>query len=980
VESRTPAKLLRGLLLVVVLCIIALGTAARTYTDALWFSSLGLLPVFMTKLYARLALLVAVALIATLFIWLNVRFVKRQTTSKVELLGRRLLQPGERAMIDRYYLKLRFWFCLAAGIIAGLMAASRWQDALLFFNSVAVGKTDPIFNLDLAFYLFKFRFWYFLASSFYMLSLGTLLLTALLHIYEENIRFVTSRPNVSAQARGQLGFLFGCLLIGKAATYWLKRYVYLYPHADVTSGATWVDAHIGIPVTGLLAILALLVGLLFMLSGKPNLTRPAFIGLILLITVSIVGKSIAPAIMQRFTVAPNELAREEQYIKHGIEATRTAFGLDKFDAAAFPAEMSLTAGDLDSNVDTLRNVRLWADEPALQVYNQLQEIRTYYSFPDIDSDRYDLPGHGYRQVLISAREMNSTELRKEARELWVNKHLVYTHGYGLCISPVNVVRGEEGSDSEGLPAFWSKDIPSLTEPGLEVKEPRIYYGEGFSGRLYEQVMTSQQAPMASPMAGPEGMNPMQQQMPQTAPPRPFTPVDSLYYLVTNTKQPEFDYPEENVQTPLPEGTVADEDGIYGHYQGTGGILLDSFLKRLAFAIRFTDVNLLLSGYITPESRLMMYRAVRERAEMAAPFLTYDADAYPVIADGKIYWMIDGYATSLFYPYSSVYSRLFNYIRNSVKVVSSAHEGELNYYVMDNEDPVTKVWMKIYPSLFKPYEQMPEGLKSHIRYPKGLFQAQASMYRLFHMTSASQFYSKEDAWEFPQQQYGDNWTVMEPHYLIMKLPGRPKAEFMLLMPFTPAGKENMIGWMAAHCDWPEYGNVTVFKFPKSKNTYGPRQVENRIQQNTDIAQAFTLWKNQNTRVLRGDLQVIPIDKSVLYVEPVYIVAAEQGLPELKRIIVAYGDEGENIAMAPTLADALRQIFGAGKKPDRVAPSAATGATEAAAVSPQTDALIIEAANAYEKAEAASRAGDWKTFGDEMAKLKNALKQLEAQRKQ
>ena len=305
---------------------------------------------------------------------------------------------------------------------------------------------------------------------------------------------------------------------------------------------------------------------------------------------------------------------------------------------------------------------------------------------------------------------------------------------------------------------------------------------------------------------------------------------------------------------------------------------------------------------------------------------------------------------------------------------------MNYCVIDKEDPVTKVWSKIYPSLFKPYEQMPEGLKSHIRYPRGLFQAQASMYRLYHMTSPSQFYSKEDAWEFPQQQYGDTWTVMEPHYLIMKLPGRPKAEFMLLMPFTPASKENMIGWMAAHCDWPEYGNVTVFKFPKSKNTYGPRQVENRIQQNTDIAQAFTLWKNQNTKVIRGDLQVIPIDKSFLYVEPVYIVAAEQGLPELKRIIVAYGDEGENIAMAPTLADALRQIFGAGKKPERVAPSAATGATETAAVSPQTDALIVEAANAYEKAEAASRAGDWKTFGDEMAKLKNALKQLEAQRKQ
>ncbi len=959
-ESRNPRKFLVTLLIILAGVVIILGSLSRTYTDALWFASLGFLQVFLVKLYARLGLLAAVGSFTALFVWLNVWLVKRPAATNIEMLGRRLLQPAERALVDGYYRKWRWLACVIIGLLAGLMAESRWQDMLLFLKATPVGTFDPIFHKDLAFYLFKFRFWYFLANSFYILMIATTLLVALLHLYEENIRFVTSRPNVSNAAKVHLSIMFGLVLIAKGSMYWLKRYVYLFPHANVTSGATWVDVHVTIPVTLALAILAVLSGLAFIFSGKFKLMKPAVAGLILLITVSILGKSLAPQAVEKFYVAPNELQLEKPYIQYGIDFTRAAYGLDKFKTESFPAELGLTRRDLERNVDTLRNIRLWADEPALKTYNQIQEIRTYYSFPDVDSDRYQVPGHGYRQVLVAAREMNTNELPPEARTLWVNRHLTYTHGFGLCVSPVNTVRGENTGGTEGLPALWVKDIPPISIAGLEITQPRIYYGESFQTRLYEETMQSQQ-PAAPPLPGMTGQPGQAAQPGASAYEQPSLqrPVDTFNYLVVNTGAKEFDYPKRN-------------GNEYTRYAGEGGVQLNSFWKRLAFAIRFTDVNLLVSGYIDKNSRLMMNRAVRARAEMAAPFLTYDADAYPVLANGEVYWMLDAYTTSVFYPYSAVYSRLFNYVRNSVKVTISAYDGKLKYYVIDQRDPITKTLQKIYPSLFTPFSQMPAGLKQHIRYPKGLFQTQASMYRIYHMTNAQEFYGREDAWEFPQQVYANDTIVMEPYYLIMKLPGSNHAEFILMLPFTPLNKPNMISWMAAHCDMPNYGKVTVYNFPKGKLVYGPMQVESRIQQKPDITEAFTLWANRNTKVIRGDLQIIPIENSIIYVEPVYIVAEDSGLPELKRVIVAYGD---GLAMGDNLQDALAELFGKSQGAAKPSASGEGAQTATASSNQRVNRLAAQAANTYEAAQQALKQGDWAGYGKQMKRLRQLLQELE-----
>ena len=644
-------------------------------------------------------------------------------------------------------------------------------------------------------------------------------------------------PVVARATRAHLMVLGGLLFLLIAYRIRLAMYDLLYSPRGVVFGAGYTDVHATLPVLKLLLVLCILTaGVFFLRAWGGNIRTPAYaVGV--LVVVSIVGGSFYPDIVQRFIVAPNEIDKERPYISNSIEFTRKAYGLDHFEERSFSAVEDLTLDDIHQNEATFRNVRLWDHKPLLTTFAQLQEIRTYYDFVHIDNDRYWINGI-YRQVSLSPRELNSDSLNGHS---WINEHLTYTHGYGLCLGPVNEFT------SEGLPVLFIKNIPPASNIPITITRPEIYYGE--LGNDYCFVKTGAQ---------------------------------------------EFDYPR-------------GDQNVYTNYQGAGGIPVLSFWRRLLFALDFGEKNILFSSDIHPESRLMIYRRVLDRASRLMPFLEFDSDPYMVIAnDGTLDWILDGYTLSSQYPYSEPVGDGENYIRNSVKVTMSAYSGEMKFYISDPEDPLIRTYAQIFPGVFHPLSEMPQDLRAHIRYPEELFSIQAGKYGLFHMTDPRVFYNKEDMWRVAQTGVGGPAAPMSPYYTIMKLAEvGQREEFILMAPFTPARKDNMIAWMAARCDAPNYGKVLVFTFPKQKLIYGPQQIESRIDQEPSISQQLTLWGQGGSKVIRGTLLVTPVLNSVLYVEPLYLAAeAGGGLPQLQRVIVAYSD---HVVMEPTLDAALSKNF-------------------------------------------------------------------------
>ncbi|MGH9649482.1 MAG: UPF0182 family protein, partial [Terriglobales bacterium] len=631
---------------------------------------------------------------------------------------------------------------------------------------------------------------------------------------------------------------------------------------------------------------------------------------------------------------------EQPYIARAIEFTRQAYALDRFEVREFSAVEDLKLADIRANQPTIRNIRLWDHKPLLTTFAQLQEIRTYYDFEHVDNDRYWIDGV-YRQVSLSPRELSSASLPSRS---WINEHLTYTHGYGLCLGPVNE------STSEGLPELFIKNIPPVSTGAAHVTRPEIYYGE----------------------------------MPNE-------------YCFVHTGAQEFDYP-------------AGDQNVYTSYQGAGGIPVESFWRRLLFALRFGEIKVLLSTDIRPGSRLMIYRHVLERVQRLAPFLRFDHDPYVVIADdGSLHWILDGYTTSESYPYADPTPGLGNYIRNSVKATVNAYTGQIHFYISDATDPLIQAYSSLFPGVFEPLAAMPKDLRAHIRYPEDFFSIQARKYALFHMTDPRVFYNKEDLWrvaessvrsasaksspvdagqpadsieEIQRQMEMDMRALsgapgpMTPYYTIMKLAEVGKAEeFILMVPFTPSRKDNMIAWMAARCDEPNYGKVLVFTFPKQKMIYGPQQIESRINQDPAISQQLTLWDQRGSSVIRGTLLVIPVENSILYVQPLYLAAeAGGGLPQLKRVIVSYSDQ---VVMESTLDAALSKIFAG-------AVSSATPAAASAAGAPATPpapsagldvpALIREANQHFERAQQLLKQGDFAGYGEENRKLGETLKRL------
>lgn len=869
--------------------------------ELFWFQSTGYQEAFLTIVIARILIFLVFFIIFFAFSFANAYYAAKKSSGGV---------PGNKGMI----LGTGVIAALASGI-AALGMSSSWETILKYVNPTPFSITDPVFGLDIGFYVFSLPFYSLLAGFFIGLIVFSILLSVLSHVLQENLIGVGSRGEIfiNADENGpdwkglikrilpQLNFLLFLLFIVIAAKLWLTRYDLLFTRSGAVFGAGYTDIHVTLPVLTILTVVSILTGLGFLVNEKFKSFSVIKYGIGAFVAIAAIG-FLASAVVQGIIVEPNEYNLEKPYLENNIEYTLDAYGLEKAEETGFYVNYTLTAKDIEDNRLTVENIRLWDWRPLKSTYEQLQLFRTYYAFNDIDVDRYTIDGM-YKEVLISAREMDTTNLPSTA-QTWVNTHLVYTHGYGAVMNPVDVVT------TEGLPEFYLKDIPP-TSDYIDLEEPRIYFGE----------LTND-------------------------------------YIITNTDTEEFDYP-------------AGDTNIYTTYSGKDGVTLSGIINRLIYGIKFRSIELLVSGSVDDDSRILMHRNIEDRISTIAPFLSYDPDPYIVVADGKLYWIADAYTSSDMYPYAEPVGASFineyktSYIRNSVKTVIDAYSGEVTYYVIDPEDPVISTYRKIFPDVFRDFEEMPESLKKHIRYPQGLFEVQANRYATYHMKDPMVFYNREDEWVVPDEIYRQNREQMEPYYVIMKLPDEETEEFILMLPFTPISKENMIGWMAARSDSPDYGELIVYQFSKQQLTYGPMQIEARIDQDTEISQAITLWSQSGSSVLRGNTLVIPIENSILYVEPLYLEATAKGtLPQLKRVIVAYNDR---LTMQNTLDESLGVIFGGVVAEEEVA---AAGQEGTGTVITGDSELLNRIASLYFSAQEALATGDlgeYQHYIDEIGKI-------------
>ena len=881
-------------LVLILLVVFAVGSqTVPLYSDWLWFQEVKLTKVFVTMLTTQLTLAVAFGLTFAVLLYVNLYLASRFTATDVLLEVEDRFGLPSRLVIEPYFRRLLIPGALGLGVLSAFRASAVWETYLRFINASPFGIADPIFQEDVGFYVFRLPFFSFLYSWFIASVVLTLLLTAVTYLLFRGIQVTTRGPIIARLARTHLLILGALLFLIKAFGYQLDTYRLLHSPTGVVFGAGYSEIHASLPVLTFLTTLAVFVAMLCLAQIFYRGWRLVLIGVGLLVVGSVVGLGLYPGFIQRFRVVPNEIAAESPYIAHNIHFTRQAYGLDRIDEREFPAEDTLTRDELRRNDQTIKNIRLWDHRPLLTTYGQLQEIRTYYKFVDVDNDRYQFDGE-YRQVMLSAREMSYQHLPSRS---WINEHLIFTHGYGVVLGPVNRIT------PEGLPEFLIKDIPPVSTSPIKVTRPEIYFGEVAND-----------------------------------------------YVIVRTNAQELDYP-------------SGEKNVYSTYTGEGGVPLNSLGRKLLFATRFGTLKILLSQDLTSDSRIMYHRQISERVNKAAPFLTFDRDAYLVIGrDGRLFWIIDAYTVSDMYPYSEPIRGLGNYIRNSVKAVVDAYTGSVSFYLADPTDPVIKAYDRAFPGLFQPLEAMPDDLKAHLRYPQGMFNIQARLYSTYHMQDPQVFYNKEDLWSIPAE--------MEPYYTIMRLPDEKKEEFILLLPFTPNKKDNMIAWLAARSDPPHYGKLTAFNFPKAKLIYGPRQINARIDQDSFISQQLSLWSQRGSTVIRGSMLAIPIERSLLYVQPLYLAAEKGSLPELKRIIVAHGNQ---IAMEENLEAAMARVFG-GAARGPVTAMIPPGAAPLPEVDSSLKALASRAYDHYTRAQEMLRQGNFAGYGEEVKRLESALKEL------
>jgi uncharacterized membrane protein (UPF0182 family) len=787
--------------------------------------------------------------------------------------------------------------------VAGISATAAWMTVLQFFNGAPFGATDPVFGRDIGDFTFALPGWSLLLRLLSTLTVFSALLVGFVYLVRGELRPPAPRIVLSPRAGTHLGILVAVFMVLSAARIWVVEIPeLLYSNTGPLTGASYTDLNARRPGMNLSAVAALLGAgwIVFGVTRRKVLPHVPF-ALVGWIGVSVLGRGVYPALIQRLVVAPTELTRERPYIASHIGATRAAWGIDSVVTRDLGGDIALTVADLQSNGPTIENVRLWDREPLLQTFGQLQEIRTYYDFTAVDDDRYVIDGR-YRQVLLSARELNTAALPTRS---FINDHLTFTHGMGFTLAQVNQVT------VEGLPVLFVKDLPPVSTVGLTVTRPQVYYGE----------MTNA-------------------------------------YAIVGTRQPEFDHP-------------SGDENIFANYEGRGGVPL-TFWNRALLAWHFASLNLLLSRDITSESRILYRRNIADRAARALPFLRLDEDPYLVLTDaGELVWIIDAYTRTSRYPYSARLADGTTYMRNSVKVTVDAYHGTIRAYVADPGDPLIRTQERIFPGILLPLDSMPADVRRHVRYPEDLYRAQTALYTIYHMTEPDLFYHREDQWQIPVVDQGRERNPFMRH-IVMRLPDEQREEYIFMTPFTPRQKDNLAAWMVARSDGANYGQLVVYRFPKQSLVFGPRQIVNRINQDTEIARQITLWDQRGSEVIRGELLVIPIEKSLIYVQPLYLRAEGGQIPELKRVVLAHQNQ---VVMAETLDAGLALLFGgAARMPAPAVAAESSGAAPVAAGGTVPAASLRQLMELYDRATAAQRAGNWALYGEEMTRLGDLLRRL------
>lgn len=922
--------ILLGILFVI---LIFFSKLVALVVDWWWFSEIGFTQVFIKSLGSKIFIFLAVFIFSLLFLLINFLI---STASKIpwmialpeSLVG----QPI--SLNNKIVSRIAVGVSLLVAFFVGLIGATFWQDILKFFSATPFGWSDPIFGKDIAFYIFTLPVLELGLGLFRTIAVIALFGCGLVYIFRGSLSIssllgkldyaklglpelkLPTQKETSKAARLHLGILLSLFLATLATGIYLSIFKMLTSQGGSVSGAAYTDVNVMIPflrISILLTIICAILSLLWSISGK---IKPLLVSISLYAFVGLIS-AVVPSIFQKLVVTPNELVKETPFIKYNITATQKAFGLDGIEEREILAEKQITAKDITNNNLTIKNVRLWDRAPLLSTFSQIQEIRTYYEFNSVDNDRYTIDKE-IRQIMLSPRELASESLPSKT---WINERLTFTHGYGVAGGPVNQVT------SEGLPVLFVKDLPPKSEAKeLNVTRPEIYYGE--------------------------------------------LPND---YVVLKTKAKEFDYPK-------------GDENVYRTYEGRGGVEISSPFRRIIYALRFGSPELLLSNDITADSRIMYYRKITERVAKVFPFLILDRDPYMVVADGKLYWIIDAYTSSNRYPYSQLMplnGDSINYIRNSVKVVVDAYDGAITFYQADNNDPIVNTYAKIFPKAFQPLSEIPKALALHLRYPEDIFTIQTSIYSLYHMDEPQIFYNREDQWEIPsigeasETAGGRKTAILTPRHMIMKLPGEKKEEYILMLPFTPRAKDNLSAWMVARNDGESYGKLMVYRFPKQKLVFGPKQIIGRINQDAEISKQISLWDQGGSQVIQGPLLVIPIEESLIYVRPLYLKAEAGKIPELKRVIVAYENK---IAMEQTLEEGLAKIFGTTSVEETRKESVETSKTSAVTFNKEDlpagrQDLIRQANEVFEKATRAQRDGDWSMYGQEIRRLGEILKKLQ-----
>lgn len=908
------------ILVAVLFLVIVFFTSIVSYLiDYQWFSELNFQEVFFKKLVTQVQFFVPAFIILFIILFSYMKIINAHSEKKSGI-GVSAKARKTRNLI----------FGLISAVIAFIFSivfvSEIWYNFLIYINKTPFNLADPIFNKDISFYIFDLPF----LNNMYSFLLGFVFVLFIVNIiYNAIAIFSTNAPennshdnvttmhkseniykNLLSAASRQLTLLGGIFFFILAFGFYIRMFELLYSSRGIAYGASYTDIHVSLPFHYAYIAICVLTAVLMLVSWGSKKLKLAVFGPILLV-VAIVASGLVATGVQSVVVAPNELAKQEQYLQNNINYTNYAYGLDKVEVKPFAFKQNLTAQDIEENRLTINNIPINDYRLALDIYNQIQGLKNYYQFNDMDIDRYMLNGV-YRQVFISPRELLTSNIPSQNQgSSWINRYLKYTHGYGVAMSPVNEVT------PSGQPRLFIRDLPVISDVDIKIDRPEIYYGE----------LTKD-------------------------------------FVIVNSREKEIDYPTSNTN-------------VETTYEGKGGIKLN-LLNRIMFAVREGKLNFLLSQDINANSKILINREIQTRVQKIAPFLIYDEDPYIVAADGKLYWIIDAYTVSSRYPYSEPYSEktTINYIRNSVKIVIDAYNGTTSFYIADENDPIIKTYSNIFKTVFKPLNEMPESLRSHIRYPQTMFDIQSSIYKKYHIKSARELYNKSDIWDIATQIYtaeeGKNQQTVESAYSIMKLPDSDKEEFLLMIPYTPQGKTNMIAWLAVKNDGKDYGQLVQYDFPSGQIVEGPMQVEGIVSQDTVIGpQLNLLATGGNSRVVRGNMLTIPIEDSILYVEPIYVKAANaNALPEMKKVIVYYKNK---VVMEDTLEQGLERIFQL--KQNQPKPSQPQQPQQPVPGGQEdTSALIIRANDVFRQAQDAMKNGDWTEYGNRLRELEEILNRL------